>query len=139
MKRILPLLVVVAGVSSLLAACMTVPKEIPTTLGQSEYFQTAQQYSDKGNYKAALFYYETYIKRFPNDAAHIAEAQYEIAFIYFKMNDYKTSKELFTQLVDRYKQPGSDALPRWPLVLANKLILIIDQKTEAKKQPAPAS
>jgi hypothetical protein len=35
--------------------------------------------------------------------------------------------------VEKYKQPNADTLPRWPLVLSNKLIIIIDNDLKQKK------
>lgn len=126
MRKALPLFFL-AGLA--LVSCNTVPTSISTDLSPQEYFRTAQTYSDRGNYLAAQFYYETFIQRFPNDKPHIAEAQYEIAFIQYKLKDYAKSKQLFEDLVNRYNGPGADALPRWPLVLSNKLIIEIDAKT----------
>ena len=136
MRRFLPL-VLAAGLA--LTACQSVPKSIATDLAPNEYFQVAQQYSDRGNYKAARFYYDTFMQRYPDDASRIVEAQYEIGFLYYRMRDYAKSRELFVQLVDRYKQPASDTLPRWPLVLANKLINEIDQQAKPKAPTTTAS
>ncbi len=135
MKKTLPLLLVVGFV---LTACQSVPKNIPTTLSESEYFQLAYQDSDHGNYLGAMAYYDTFLERFPKDANRDVEAHYEIAFLYFKKHEYTKSRELFTQIVDQYKLKESDSLPRWPLVLSNKLIIIIDQKL-AERNPKPAA
>lgn len=119
----------------MLAACQTVPKSIPTSLTPAEYFQDAQQaVSSHENYDAALVYYNTFIKRFPKDTSRIAEAKYEIAFLYYRKGKLQEAKSLFEKLVKEYKQPGGDALPRWPLVLSNKLIIIINDEL-AKNQP----
>ena len=117
------------------AACQTVPKSIPTTLTPAEYFQDAQlAASQHENYDAALMYYNTFVKRYPKDSGRVAEAQYEIAFLYYKKGDLTKSLDLFKKLVDKYKQPGADVLPRWPLVLSNKLIIIIDNDLQKKKK-----
>lgn len=134
-KRLLPVLLASGLV---LAACQSVPKEIPTSLSEREYFQLAYQDSDGGNYAGALAYYDTFLKRYPKDADRDVEAQYEIAFLFFKKNDLVKSRDLFTQLVDRYKEKDADSLPRWPLVLSNKLIIIIDQKI-AEQNPKTAA
>jgi len=128
MNKMLPLLLAAGFV---LASCQTVPKDIPTTLSESEYFQLAYQNSDRGNYRGAMAYYDTFLSRFPKDASRDVEADYEIAFLYYKMQDFTKSRDLFTQIVDKYKQKDSDTLPRWPLVLSNKLIIIIDQELAA--------
>lgn len=121
------LFALLAPAALLLASCQTVPKSIPTTLSESEYFQKGQDAASNGNYPAALDYYDTFKQRFPKDQPKIVEADYEIAFIAYKRGRLAKSKQLFEQLVADYKKPGGDALPRWPLVLSNKLILIIDK------------
>jgi TolA-binding protein len=117
-----------AALLASLAACQTVPSTIPTTLTEPEYFQKAQDAESDGNYAAALKYYDTFLQRFPNDAPRAAEAHYEIAFIYYQKGDLQKAHDLFTALTDDYKKPGSDALPRWPLVLSNKLLITINNE-----------
>jgi len=129
---IVPLAILTAA---LLAACQTVPKSIPTSLTPAEYFQNAQlAVSQHENYDAALMYYDTFVKRYPKDDSQVAEAQYEIAFLYYRKGNLTKSLDLFKKLVDKYKQPGADTLPRWPLVLSNKLIIIIDNDLKAQKK-----
>jgi len=135
MNKMLPLLLA-AGL--VLVSCQSVPKDIPTSLAESEYFQLAYQNSDRGNYRGAMAYYDTFLARFPKDSSRDVEAHYEIAFLYYKMNDLPKSRDLFTQIVGEYKQKDSDTLPRWPLVLSNKLIIIIDQELAAL-HPKPAA
>lgn len=134
---ILPLLALAA---LLVAGCQTVPKSIPTSLTAAEYFQDAQQAaSAHNNYNAALMYYETFVSRFPHDKSRIAEAQYEIAFLHYKKGQLVKARGEFQKLVDDYKQPGADALPRWPLVLANKLIIVIDNDLKKRSgTPKPS-
>ena len=117
------------------AGCQTVPKTIPTDLTPAEYFQDAQQESSAhDNYNAALLYYQTFINRYPKDNSRVAEAQYEIAFLHYKKGQLQLARSLFQKLVDEYKQPSADALPRWPLVLSNKLIIIIDNDLKKAKK-----
>lgn len=121
--------------TALVVSCQTVPKTIPKSLTPAEYFQDAQQaVSQHDNYDAALVYYDTFITRFPKDASRIAEAQYEIAFLHYKKGELAKARDLFQKLVDTYKQPGAAALPRWPLVLSNKLIIIINDDLKKKSK-----
>jgi hypothetical protein len=126
------LLSLLVPVTLLLASCQTVPKSIPTTLTESEYFQKGQNAESSGNYLAALDYYNTFKTRFPKDQRRIVEADYEIAFIAYQQGKLAKSKQLFEQIVADYKKPAASSLPRWPLVLANKLILIIDKDMKKK-------
>jgi len=130
-----------------LIGCATVPDSIPDTLSPIEYFQKAQEAAAKQNYEAALLYYNTFIERNPQDAQRIVEAEFEIAFIYYKEKNYAVSLEQFRAILAKYSQPGAELLPAWPRILSDKLIVIIGEKQAPEKaksgnqgesEPAPA-
>ena len=110
-----------------LAGCRTGPVEIPQDLTQAEIFQRGQEALDAGRYAVALQYYETFLQRFPDDVANIAEARYEIAFIHYKMGDWDTARELFLRLIDKYETEAAAAYPAWPRVLALRVLEVMDQ------------
>ena len=105
-----------------IGGCKTVPESIDEDLTPIEYFQLGQEASDKSNYEAALLYYKTFIERFPDDSQRIVEAEFEIAFIYHKLEDEATAREMYQAILDKYSQPGAELLPAWPRVLSEKLL-----------------
>lgn len=122
-----------AGIVFTLCACATSVKSIPEDLAPIEYFQKAQQaVASWDDYKTALLYYQTFIERYPEDANRVVEAEYEIAFLYYKMEEYDTAEKLFNELIRKYKSAGSDTLPQWPYSLAEKMLSKIAEERPAK-------
>lgn len=120
----------------MLAGCKGVPKEIPDDLQPEEYFKNAQSaVVDWGNYNAALFYYEEFIKKFPDMQGKIVEAEYEIAFIYYKKKNYSESEKRFNLILDKYKTAESAYYPDWPRILSEKIL----EKIESKPGIRPAT
>ena len=127
-----PLVILSALMALLVCACESVPKNIPEDLKPIEYFQLAQTEAGKQYYNSALVYYNTFIERFPDDVQRVAEAEFEIAFLYYKKNDLQTAKTLFTELLDKYEQPGGQLLPAWPRILSEKLLITIEDRSLRK-------
>ena len=102
-------------------ACQSTPEFIPEDLQPREYFQLAQEaVVEREDYDTALFYYQTFLERFPDDIQRTVEAEYEIAFIRYKQND-PSAGQLFADLLARYDAEGAELLPGWPKILAEKL------------------
>ncbi len=106
----------------LLASCKTAPVVIPDDMNPAEFFQKAQEASNNGKYDTALTYYNTFLERYPDDLQRRIEAEYEIAFIAYKRNDTEKAKQLFTELLDKYKSDASQVLPAWPRILSQKVL-----------------
>ena len=107
----------------MLSGCRGVPKEIPSDLQPEEYFKNAQSVMvDWGNYKAALFYYEEFIKRFPDMQGKIIEAEYEIAFIHYRRKNYDEAETRLNMILNKYKTSESAYYQEWPRILSEKLL-----------------
>lgn len=133
--RLLPFLVVALA---LLGSCVSQPKDIPEDLEPIEYFQRAQNIvSENENYKLAVKYYQTFIERYPDDIQRIVEAKYEIAFLSYKQGNYDQARQQFEELLSYYEDEGSQVLPRWPKVLAQKVLEKINSDDTPPVQPAP--
>ena len=106
-----------------LFACQSSPEVIMEDLDPREFFQRAQEaVVERSDYETALQYYETFLDRYPNDIQRSVEAEYEIAFIYYKLGDVATAEQRFIDLLKKYEQPGADVLPQWPRSLAAKIL-----------------
>lgn len=122
----------IIGASSLIAALMVLvlfsscaggPEEVPEDMDPEELFQKAQEaVVDYEDYKTALSYYEAFLERYPEDQQNRVIAQYEIAFIYYKMEKYDEAKERFQELISEYQGEAVRVLPQWPKVLSEKLL-----------------
>lgn len=129
MKRALLLLAVVVG----LAACKTVPTEIPDDFSEAELIQLAQESADSENWEAGLAYYQAVLDRFPQDKALTVAAQYEMAFIEYKRGNVEAAQAGFERLLGAYDFEG-DILPQWPKILAERLLE--EMSTELANQNA---
>ncbi|MFO7731024.1 MAG: hypothetical protein R6V86_09685 [Spirochaetia bacterium] len=132
--RILPFLIVIA---TLLGACASQPEEIPEDLEPIEYFQRAQKIaSEDNNYALAKRYYKSFIEQYPDDIQRIVEAKYEVAYLSYKQGDYDLSRQQFEEMLSYYDDEGSSVLPRWPQVLAEKVLDKMESDPQPK-QPTP--
>ena len=132
--RILPLLIVIAA---LLGACASQSEEIPEDLEPIEYFQRAQKIaSEDENYTLAKRYYKIFLERYPEDIQRIVEAKYEIAYLSYKQGNYELARQQFEEMLSYYEDEGSRVLPRWPQVLAEKVLDKMSTDPE-QKQAAP--
>lgn len=98
-------------------------------------FQRAQEEVDDENYDLALRYYREFIRRNPEDRGSIIEAEYEIAYIAYKQEEYDTAERRFEALLAQYEADQANALPEWPEVLAVKLLDKIEEKRIAAEEP----
>ena len=127
MGKKLPL--ILTAVFLLITSCNSIPKNIPEDMQPEEYFKKAQTAMvDWGNYKAALFYYDEFIKQFPDMKAKIIEAEYEIALIYYKKENYYESEKRFKKILESYKSENVSYYPEWPKILSEKILKQIEEK-----------
>lgn len=132
-------IVLILLILGLLASCQSVPESIPEDLAPNEYFQKGQEAASRSNYEAALLYYHTFVERHPDKLQKVVEAEYEIAFIYYKSGDLDTARGLFEAIVEKYSQPGSELLPAWPNILSAKLLLLLEEKEAETETAAPTA
>ena len=108
-------------------SCQTTLQSIPQDMTPSEFFQKAQAaVVERNDYETALKYYQTFLERFPDDVQKTVEAEYEIAFIYYKLEDFDSARSGFTTLLDKYAAEGSEILPQWPKILSEKVLSGMD-------------
>ncbi len=121
----------IAGIIAV-AACRTGPPEIPEELTSAEFFQRAQEAVDQENWDHALAYYVEFLERYPDDLQNVVAAEYEIAFIYYRRGERTIARERLNALLARYDEPGSERLPDWPAVLAERILEIMDESEAAQ-------
>ncbi|MDR1626798.1 MAG: hypothetical protein LBT33_09685 [Spirochaetia bacterium] len=115
-----------------LGGCSSGPPIIPDDLSVLQFFQRAQEETEDEDWEDALYYYETYISRHPDDVANIMAARYEIAFINYKQEKYPEAVAGFQGILGFYEE-AADTLslefPLWPRVLSKKMLESIEGKT----------
>ncbi len=127
MKRVLPF--ILSAVFLVLISCNSVPKNIPEDMQPEEYFKNAQSaVVDWGNYKRALFYYNAFIEKYPDMKGKILEAEYEIALIYYKKENYYESEKRFRSILDSYETDDAVYYSEWPKILSEKILKQIEEE-----------
>jgi len=127
--RILRLAIIVAAFAAALASCASAPREIPEGLSAQNLVQRAQEASDAYKYDVALAYYGALKERYGSDPAIDCAADYEIAFIANKQGRVDECEAGMTALLERYAQPGGEALPPRYRILAAKVLESIAART----------
>lgn len=128
-SNIIPALLITLAAVLLAGACKSGPVPLNEGVTPSEVFQLAQEAAiDKGNYETALYYYRQIDDLFPTDEQSKIIADYEIAFLQYKMGNIEEAIVGFEAILDRYQEEDAGALPAWPPVLAEKLLLKINEE-----------
>lgn len=139
MKKNIYLLILSLALFMPLFSCKTVPVKLEPNMEEEIFFKNAQEAMDQNNYTLALYYYDVYLVRYPENHQKTIGAEYERAFIYYKMKDYDYSKKLFNQILDEYdNSPFAVMFPERFKILSQKVLEKIDdiqnpQKNKDKK------
>jgi outer membrane protein assembly factor BamD (BamD/ComL family) len=128
------ILTILAGCFVALTGCQSNVKPLTEDLSLEGYFQKGIEALDKNKYELALQYYQAAQQKFPDNIKGNLWATYEIGFIYYKMNKYEQALEQFNGLIERYKKDEQNAYPTAPLILAEKLVNKIEEKTNKVKK-----
>lgn len=59
---------------------------------------------DENRYKTALFYYEVLLVRYPGNLSRVIAAEYELAFIHYKMGRYKQAEKGYKDIIKKYEE-----------------------------------
>jgi outer membrane protein assembly factor BamD (BamD/ComL family) len=103
-----------------LVGCASVPDpaSIPAEMSVPELSLNAQLALDKNNYRAAEVYYQIIIDRYGTDMAARTAAEFEIAHLRVKKEDWTEAKPRLEAIIERYESTGGAGLPPEYLVLA---------------------
>ncbi len=127
MKKIKENMILLPILLLILGSCSSAPDQIDSDLPEEVFFKTAQDAMDEDKYNVALYYYEVYLVRYPELHDRTIAAEYERAFIYYKMKDLSYSKNLFLQILDKYESsPFSAQYPERYRILSEKVLEKID-------------
>lgn len=142
MTRLIPFTALAVAVL-VASGCQSAPDPMTEDLKPDQYFQRANDASEKDNHRLAMRYYEAFQAKYPNDAQRNAWASYEIALIHHKLGNDDKALELIDALLAKYENPpqGAAPLPAGPRVLAQKVKknILDSRKPAAPKSPAPAT
>ena len=106
----------------LLGGCQSSIDPYEEGLTPAKLFQKAYEASDNENYSDALLLYKAFKERFPDDVPGNLWAEYEIAFIHYKLGKNKKAITLFNELISKYKDDSAGNYPQAPRILAEKVL-----------------
>ncbi len=98
------LIAFILGILALITSCSTAPEAISPDWTESMFFKNAQVAMDDNRYKTALYYYEVFLIRYPENHQKVIAAEYERAFIHYKMRNYEMAKIGFQEIIRKYDE-----------------------------------
>jgi outer membrane protein assembly factor BamD (BamD/ComL family) len=114
--------------STLLFSCKTVDTHFAPGTPTEIYFQRAQQASDLYDYQTSLKIYEELLARTDIDLSTRVQAQYEVAFLNYKMGNYAVARTDFQSIIFVYDDPKRTVeLPIWVRILSKKVMAEIPE------------
>ena len=91
-------------VTAVLTSCAGTPTPIDENWTAEMFFKNAQEEMDESRYKTALYYYEVFMVRYPNNYQRVIAAEYERAFIHYKTGDLKTAEAEYREILRKYEE-----------------------------------
>ena len=91
------------------------------------FFKSAQDAVDEGDLETALFYYEVFLVRYPEDHAKGIAAEYERALIHKKLGQDEQAITEFREILNKYE--NSSYVIHYPnryKILTEKVLAILE-------------
>ena len=104
MSRRLTTILIIAAAAILLVSCAGTRDQISSEWSEEMFFKNAQEAMDENRYKTALYYYEVFLVRYPENRQRVIAAEYERAFIHYKMGDWDTAKAGYEAILRKYDE-----------------------------------
>jgi len=104
-------------------SCESVPKSVDQSWTKEMFFKQAQEAVDNDQLSTALFYYEVFLVRFPEDHAKVIAAEYESAILQKKLGAEDLAINGLKRVLEKYETSTYVILypPRYK-VLAEKVL-----------------
>jgi len=108
---------------ALFMSCESVPQSVDQTWTEEMFFKQAQEAVDNDLLSTALFYYEVFLVRFPEDHAKVIAAEYETAILHKKLGAEDLAITGLKKVIEKYETSTYVILypPRYK-VLAEKVL-----------------
>lgn len=117
-------------------SCSTYNTVVEGEWTEEQFFKTAQQAYDNDKYSEALFFYQVYLLRYPQNHSKGIAAEYERAFVLFKQGEYDQSELYFKAILDKYQtSPYAYLYPEAYKVLSERVLANIHEEMAIKELP----
>lgn len=88
----------------MLGSCASTQERLNPQWTEDVFFKNAQEAMDENRYKTAIYYYEVFLVRYPENHQRVIAAEYERAFINYKMGDYKEATRGYEEIILKYDE-----------------------------------
>ena len=103
-RRFIIIVFQISLLSILLVSCASTPDRIDPQLTEAMFFKNAQMAMDENRYQIALHYYDVFRVRYPENHQQIIAANYEWAFINYKVGNYKEATKGYQDIIRKYDE-----------------------------------
>ncbi|GEM_PF-734812 len=103
-RRLIKVIIKAALLALLLSSCASVPDRVNPQWTKEIFFKNAQEAMDEYRYNTALYYYEVFLVRFHEDQTRSIAAEYERAFINYKIENYKEATAQYNEILRKYNE-----------------------------------
>ena len=103
-RRLIVVYTLILVLMVLLFSCASTSSRINVQWTEEMFFKNAQMEMDEYRYKTALYYYEVFLVRYPENHQRVIAAEYERAFINFKMENYKEASQGYEAIILKYDE-----------------------------------
>ena len=103
-RRLTKVITKAALLAFLLSSCASVPDQVNPQWTKEIFFKNAQEAMDEYRYDTALYYYEVFLVRFHEDQTRAIAAEYERAFINYRMENYKEAAAQYNEILRKYNE-----------------------------------
>ena len=134
-RRVLPLYSLLFITLVGFSACSSTQDKVSPEWTESMFFKNAQEAMDEDRFDVALYYYEVYLVRYPENHQRAIAAEYERAFIHYKKRDYNRAEDGFREVIRKYDESPYAMLyhPRFRQLAEMGLVSIEKKKTVERK------
>ena len=98
------LIIFLAAAFAFFPSCAGAPDPVETEWTAEMFFKNAQEAMDESRYKTALYYYEVFMVRYPDNHQRVIAAEYERAFIHYKTGDLKSAEAEYKEILRKYDE-----------------------------------
>ncbi len=103
-RRVYRLITKAALLALLFSSCASSVERVNPQWTEEMFFKNAQEAMDEYRYETALFYYEVFLVRYPEKHQRVIAAEYERAFINYKIGNYNVATEDYKEIIRKYDE-----------------------------------
>ncbi len=125
----------ILAILSLLLSCESVPRSVDQGWEGERFFKEANAALDANKLQTALYYYEVFLVRYPEDHSQAIAAEYARALTYSKLGETERAKYELEKILAKYESDPYLAFypPQYKVLAKNVLTQL-----KGEKLPVPA-